>query len=68
MDVKSIFSNGYIVEKVYVKWLSYFENYEFFNHILKLNKALYSSKQASCASYDCLSKFLLENNFLKEVE
>ena len=36
------------------------------NHIYKLNKALYSLRQAPRAWYDRQSKFLLENDFIRE--
>ena len=40
-----------------------FESKEFPNHVLKLDKALYSLKQAPRAWYEQLSKFLLKNGF-----
>ena len=63
MDVKSVFLNGYIAEKVYVEQPPDFENHAFSNHIFKLNKALYGLKQAPRAWYERLSKFLLNNSF-----
>ena len=35
------------------------------NHVYKLNKALYGLKQAHRAWYDRLSKFLLDNDFVR---
>ena len=63
MDVKSVFLNGYIMEKVYVKQPPGFENEKFPNHVYKLSKALYSLKQAPRAWYDRLKNFLLDNDF-----
>ena len=61
MDVKSAFLKGYIMEEVYVKQPSSFEN-EFSNHV-KLSKALYGLKQAPRAWYDRFKNFLLNNGF-----
>ena len=44
MDVKSIFLNGIIKKEVYVEQPPSFEDYEFSNHVFKLNKALYGLK------------------------
>ena len=63
MDVKSTFLNGTIKEEVYVEQPSGFEEYEFPNHVFKLNKALYGLKQAPSAWYERLSKFLIDNRF-----
>ena len=63
IDVKSIFLNGTINEKVYVEQSSRFESYEFPNHVFKLNKALYDLKQALRVWYERLSKFLIDNEF-----
>jgi len=49
MDVESVFLNGYLKEEVYVSQPPGLENHEFPNHVLKLDKALYSSKQAPIA-------------------
>ena len=65
MDVKSAFLNGYIEEEVYVEQPPGFESIEFPNHIFKLSKALYGLKQALRAWYERLSKFLIENNFVR---
>ena len=66
MNVKSAFLNGPIKEEVYVEQPSSFEDYEFLNHVFKLNKALYELKQAPRAWYQRLSKFLIENEFTQE--
>ena len=63
MDIKSIFLNSIIKEKVYIEQPLGFEDYEFSNHVFKLNKALYDLKQALRAWYERFSKFLIENRF-----
>ena len=63
MDVKSVFLNGTIKEKVYVEQSLGFEDPKFSYHIFKLNKALYDLKQAPRAWYERLSKFLIKNSF-----
>ena len=55
--------NGIIKEKVYIEQLLGFEDYEFPNHVYKLNKALYGLKQSPRAWYERLSKFLIDNEF-----
>ena len=59
MDVKSAFLNGDLKEEVFVKQPPGFEDVELPDHVFKLNKALYSLKQAPRAWYERLSKFLL---------
>ena len=66
MDVKHIFLNRYIVEKVFVEQSSDFENNLYPDYVYKLYKPLYGLKQASHAQYDRLSSFLLKNNFIKK--
>jgi len=44
IDVKSAFLNGYLKEEVYVSQPPGFENYDFPNHVFKLDKALYDLK------------------------
>ena len=44
MDVKSVFLNRFINEKVYVEQPLEFENPHFPNHVFKLSKALYGLK------------------------
>ena len=46
MDVKSAFLNGYVNEEVYVDQPLDFEDTSHLNHVFKLKKVLYSSKQA----------------------
>src|ERR687886_229713 len=65
MDVKSAFLNGNLEEEVYVRQPLGFESTKFPNHVYELKKALYGLKQAPRAWYETLSKFLLENNFLR---
>ena len=42
-----------------------FENPSFSDHVYKLDKALYGLKQALRQWYERLSKFLIENDFLR---
>jgi hypothetical protein len=55
MDVKSAFLNGPLNELVYVKQPPGFEDSKFPNHVYKLEKALYSLKQAPRAWYEHLT-------------
>ena len=66
IDVKSAFLNSTIKEEVYVEQPSGYEDYEFSNHVFKLNKALYGLKQAPRVWYEKLSKFLIKNSFTWE--
>ena len=63
MDVKSVFLNGYIKEEVFVEKLPGFEDQKYPNHVFKLIETLYGLKQAPRAWSECLSSFLLQNNF-----
>ena len=65
MDVKSIFLNGFILEKVFLEQPPGFLDQTMPNHVYKLNKALYGLKQAPIAWYDRLNKFLLDNDFIR---
>lgn len=56
MDVKSSFLNEFLKEEIYVKQI---------NNILKLDKALCSVKQAPRAWHERLSKYLLDNDFVR---
>jgi hypothetical protein len=62
-DIKSAFLNGPIKEEVYVEQPPDFEDKEYPNHVYKLHKVLYGPKQATRAWYECLSDFLIENDF-----
>ena len=63
MDVKSAFLNGDLKEEVFVKQPLGFEAAALPDHVFRLNKALYSLKQAPRAWYERMSKFLLKNWF-----
>ena len=65
MDVKSAFLNSYIMEEVYVEQPPGFEDISKPDHVYKLKKALYGIKQAPRAWYKRLSKFLLEQRFVR---
>jgi hypothetical protein len=52
MNIKSVFLNGPIKEKVYVEQPTGFEGEEYPNHVDKLNKALYVLKQTPKAWYE----------------
>jgi hypothetical protein len=63
MDVKSAFLNGYIEEEVYVRKPPTFKSAKFPNHVFKLQRALYSLKEAPRAWYERLKYFLLAKGF-----
>ncbi|KAL8120982.1 hypothetical protein AgCh_017953 [Apium graveolens] len=65
MNVKGAFLNGDLEEEVYVSHPPSFEDPNFPESIYYLLKALYGLKQAPRAWYDTLSKFLLENHFIR---
>nr|GEX13339.1 hypothetical protein [Tanacetum cinerariifolium] len=65
MDVKIVFFNGNLREKVYVNQLDGFVDQDNPNHVYKLKKALYGLKQALRAWYDMLSSFLISQDFSK---
>nr|KYP55915.1 Retrovirus-related Pol polyprotein from transposon TNT 1-94 [Cajanus cajan] len=65
MDVKSAFLNGLIQEEVYVEQPPGFVDFKYPNHVYKLKKALYGLKQAPRSWYDRLSKFLIENDYVR---
>jgi hypothetical protein len=63
MDVKSVFLNGPIKEKVCMEQSLGFEDDRYPDHVYKLSKALYGLKQALRAWYECLRDFLISNAF-----
>jgi hypothetical protein len=63
MDVKTAFLNGNLQEEVFVKQPPGFEDASKPDHVYFLDKALYGLKQAPRAWYDCLSEYLLANNY-----
>ena len=65
MDVKSAFLNGLIEEKVYMDQPPGFMDYKYPNHVYRLKKALYDLKQAPRSWYDRLSRFLIEQSFIR---
>ncbi|GJW98706.1 retrovirus-related pol polyprotein from transposon TNT 1-94 [Tanacetum coccineum] len=65
IDVKTTFLNDILRERVYVSQPDGFVDQDNQNHVYKLKKALYGSKQAPRAWYDLLSKFLLSREFSK---
>ena len=60
MDVKSIFLNGLIKEKVYVDQPPGFKSSIYPHHVFKLNKAVSGLKHAPQSWYEKLSSFLTE--------
>jgi hypothetical protein len=64
MDVKSVFLNGVIQEKVYVTQLLDFKNPKYPDIVYKLSKPLYGLKQALQAWYARLKMFLLEHGYI----
>ena len=66
MDVKSTFLNGILHKEAYVEQPKGFEDPHFANYVYKLNKALYSLKQALQAWYERLTNFLIEKGYKRE--
>ena len=64
MDVKSALLNGFIEEEVYVRQPPGFESEKYPHRVYKLQKALYSLKQAPRAWYARLRDFLLGKGFV----
>lgn len=46
MDVKNIFLNCYISKEVYAKQPPSFKRHDFQNHVFKLKRAFYGSKES----------------------
>nr|GEX31653.1 retrovirus-related Pol polyprotein from transposon TNT 1-94 [Tanacetum cinerariifolium] len=65
MDVKTMFLNGILREKVYVSRPDEFVDPKNPNHVYKLKKAFYGLKQALRAWYDLITSFLLSQKFTK---
>ncbi|GKA61734.1 retrovirus-related pol polyprotein from transposon TNT 1-94 [Tanacetum coccineum] len=65
MDVKIIFVNGPLNEKVYVNQPDRFVDPHYHNKVYRLKKALYGLKQAPRAWSDELSNFLVSKGFSK---
>lgn len=63
MDVKSAFLNRYLNKEVYVKKPKGFIDPNYPDHVFKLNKALYSLKQAPRAWYERFTGFLINNRY-----
>jgi hypothetical protein len=63
IDIKSAFLNGPIKKEVYVEQPPGFKSEEHHNHVYKLYKTLYGLKQAPRVWYECLTNFLIENDF-----
>ncbi|GJT39320.1 retrovirus-related pol polyprotein from transposon TNT 1-94 [Tanacetum coccineum] len=67
MDVKTTFLNRVLKEEVYVSQPEGFVDQDHLNHVFRLKKSLYGLKQALCAWYDMLSKFLFSQKLVKGV-
>ncbi|GJS68149.1 retrovirus-related pol polyprotein from transposon TNT 1-94 [Tanacetum coccineum] len=67
MDVKIAFLNGELNEVIYVSQPEGFVDPDLPTHVYRLKKALYRLKQAPCAWYDELSRFLMSIGFSKGV-
>nr|GEU97383.1 retrovirus-related Pol polyprotein from transposon TNT 1-94 [Tanacetum cinerariifolium] len=65
MDVKIVFLNGILKEKVYVGQPPGFVSTQYPDHVYALEKALYGSKQAPRAWYDIVLQFLIASGFQK---
>jgi len=63
--VKSAFLNGYLREEVYVEQPKGFIDPSFPDYVYKLKKALYGLKQAPRAWYERLTKFLINQGYIK---
>nr|GEU69643.1 retrovirus-related Pol polyprotein from transposon TNT 1-94 [Tanacetum cinerariifolium] len=67
MDVKIAFLDGELREEVHVSQPEGFLDPDHPTHVYCLKKALYGLNRAPRAWYDTLSRFLLDNKFLKEI-
>ncbi|GJW99305.1 retrovirus-related pol polyprotein from transposon TNT 1-94 [Tanacetum coccineum] len=68
MNVKTAFLNEILKEKVYVSQPKGFVDQDHPNHVFLLKKALYGLKQEPRVWYELLSKFLISQNFIKDVD
>lgn len=64
LDVNNAFFNGHLSEHVYMEQPPGFQDPQFPNHVCRLNKALYSLKQASWDWFHRLCSFLITNGFV----
>ncbi|GJW36492.1 putative ribonuclease H-like domain-containing protein [Tanacetum coccineum] len=67
MDVKNAFLYGTIDEEVYVMQPPVSQDPDFPDRVYKVEKAMYGLHQALRAWYGTLSKYLLENGFIRDV-
>ena len=65
MDVKTAFLNGIIQEEIYVEQPQGFEIHERESHFCRLNKSLYTLKQAPRAWYSRINYYLQRMGFQK---
>ena len=65
MDVNTTFLNGVVEEEVCVEHSLGFETHDRETHVCKLNKSLYSLKQAPRTWYDRIDSFLSSLGFTK---
>jgi hypothetical protein len=67
MDVKTVFLNGEIQEKIYIEQPEGFVIHEKKSHVCRLKKALYGLKQTLCSWYENMDGFLMSLGFIKSV-
>ena len=65
MDVKSVFLNGFLQEEVFIEQPKGFVDAHHTYHVYRLKKALYGLKQAPRAWYECLTQFLVNNDYTR---
>ena len=63
IDVKCAFLNGYLNKEVFVEQPKGFKDPYSPDHVLRLKKTLYGSKQAPRAWYNRLTQYLLDRGF-----